>query len=197
MAHKECKTRGLTMIYRTLYRKLHNKNRGWTQVFRNGELLLLHPSCYSSYKPGDESLLVKDQIKITKNANVVQILKQCYVAPRLKTLLQKSTVAITNWLTVPKSPFFKYIISFLYHRHDLWTWPSVTRRMFYKKPGFTPLFGGFRVVHSFRVLCCIFVLFVFVPCLVFNVACVSGLSIVDCPLLIVHLTFSDAQRKRK
>jgi hypothetical protein len=38
------------------------KNRGWTQVLRKGKQLLLHywhPSCYSSYKPGDKSWMKK------------------------------------------------------------------------------------------------------------------------------------------
>ena len=45
---------------------------------------------------------------------------------------------------------------------------------------FPSFFYGVRIAYSFRFLCC-FVLFVFVLCLVPNVACVSGLSIIDCP----------------
>jgi hypothetical protein len=67
------------MIYRTLHRKLPieqhepSKNRGWTEVHMNGKSFLLHPSCYSCYKPGDKLLIVKDRIVITKNANVVDL----------------------------------------------------------------------------------------------------------------------------
>jgi len=40
---------------------------------------------------------------------------------------------------------------------------------------------GVRVAPLFSFLCCVFCLLVFVLCLVSNVVCVSGLSILGCP----------------
>jgi hypothetical protein len=37
------------------------KKPGWTRVFQNGKQFLLHwwhSSCYSSYKPGDNSVML-------------------------------------------------------------------------------------------------------------------------------------------
>jgi hypothetical protein len=48
-------------------------------------------------------------------------------------------------------------------------------------PGFTPRCLVVSVLIIFLVFCCIFILFVFVLCLVPNVACVSRLSILDYP----------------
>ena len=60
-------------------------------------------------------------------------------------------------------------------------------------PGFTPRFLVVSVLLIFLVFCCIFILFVFILCLVPDVAGVSRLSILDMPLqfsLNVYLTSS-------
>ena len=56
-----------------------------------------------------------------------------------------------------------------------------------RAPGFTRLgsrsvFGGFCVAHRFSFLCCVFVLLVFVLCLVHPMLPVS----LDCPFLVAH-----------
>jgi hypothetical protein len=50
-----------------------------------------------------------------------------------------------------------------------------------------PVFGGVRVAHLFIFLCCVFVLFVFVLCLVYSMLPLS----LDCPLLISPTVFSN------
>ena len=48
--------------------------------------------------------------------------------------------------------------------------------------GSRSVFGGFCVAHLFSFLCCVFVLLVFVLCLVHPMLPVS----LDCPFLVAH-----------
>ena len=50
-----------------------------------------------------------------------------------------------------------------------------------------PVFGGVHVVHLFRFLCCVLLLFVFILCLMCPVLTVS----LDCPFFIAPSGFSD------
>lgn len=102
--------------------------------------------------------------------------KQSYGAPRLKY----STVVITNG-----NGCFTFYVDFFFPRLflDLTIWlaqrmssynflPYASMRIHHR------FFGGSKlvIVFLFSVLC----LFVFILCLVPNVTCVSGLSILDC-----------------
>jgi hypothetical protein len=44
---------------------------------------------------------------------------------------------------------------------------------------------------TFSCLCCVFILFVFVVCFVSIVACISQLSILDCPFGFLYNFYSD------
>jgi hypothetical protein len=113
-----------------------------------------------------------------------------YVVPKFKSLLQKFTA---NCFTgVSKCTFFKllWIFSFsrrCFHRQDFYRtglWRS--RWVSYQKQEclsfVNTLFYVVRVLHLFFIfLCCVFLFwFIFVLCLVSNVSCFSGLSILEC-----------------
>jgi len=69
------------------------------------------------------------------------------------------------------------------------TYPSISLVVF---------FGGVCVAHPVRYLCCVlFFLFVFVLCLVFSFARVSGLFILDCrfSLMFTYKQYSNKIRK--
>lgn len=117
----------------------------------------------------------------------------------IRVCLVNYIVVTTNWLTITKYIFLKYQVilplclftqsfTILYYWQDFYCglqW--VIRWVYYKKPsrapGFTSrFFGGDRIAHSFTFLSlfCIFVLFVFLLCVLSSVTCISWLSILYC-----------------
>ena len=116
-----------------------------------------------------------------------------YVALRWKSSLINFTIVITNLLTVAKYTSLKFMFSFLHWILfqpttllvvlTMITMTSILSEIGTIYParaaGFIHLFGSVCVVHLFSFLCYVMrlALFVFVLCLVPNVACFSELSI--------------------
>ena len=91
------------------------------------------------------------------------------------------------------------MFSFLYdcqYFYRPWLYIWVTWRLSYRKQEILtlreylaspPVYGRIRVAHNFSLLCCVFVLFVFVLCIVCPMLPVS----LDCPFLIAPSVFSN------
>jgi hypothetical protein len=127
------------------------------------------------------------------------MLKQGYVAPRLKSSLQKFSGSHHNLVDRYEISIFQWIfsllrsfLSFLYHRQDfnrplLYTW--ITGRVSYKKQELITLHKQRGYLRFIRFPCCVaflYVLFVFVLCLVCPMLYVM-LSILGC-----HFRFSES-----
>ena len=169
--------------------RLENKMKIWRQIFQQQQRMgfTFHNPCVILGLVRSTVILWRDFRCWHKSCS-----NKATLLPAWRYRYWNSMDVIMNWLTAPKRPFLKWewvfyvYFSFLDHRQDLYQiWQWIPQRMPYKKQAVLTLcewyFGGVRVAHRFSFLFSVFVLFVFILCLVSNVARFSGFFMFDCP----------------